>query len=700
MTIAGLRLGRPGIYPAPELPDRSLRPVRLDVAGFVGVAPRGPVDTPVLVRSWSDYQLRFGTFEGAGLLPYAVSVFFDQGGERAYVVRVGGPGPRPEPALDEDRALLELQLRDDEALRFVAANPGKWGSGLTIQLGFDATPQLPLQTMPGSDGPSTRVVVPPKGQSVPVGSLLRIRGPEMPALGAFFWVDSTRSAELQNRRVQVAELDRPVPHRGANDVPLMAGVVTATLSISDGDRAFSRLERLTGLGLDPAHPEPLAVAVADRSLLVFPVGEWTSRRLLPPDALLTPVSKNELLRAGRDVDESISLLSFFDERPELDPDDEPYADGDIAAASADHPNRPSAEHPNRLRGATGLAQVPEVGLLAMPDLFWDWVDQQPLTEVEDAHGCPTFQDCQPAAMQITYRGRSKSVLLDAGTSAGLTEILQRQSQLVDLAERHRRFVALLDVPQRLDIRGIARWRASFDSSYAAAYHPWLEVVRDTGATQAQVAPLTDPLIRTLVDSISPDRQQVPPSAFAAGIIAARELRLGLPWGPANELAAGAVFATAAVTAAEHDMLHPLGINVYRAERDGYRLTAARTLSQNAYLRQLSVRRLLTMLRLALDRQMQWVVFEPNTAALRELLRHTLLAFLRQLYRAGAFVGESEEQAFFVRVDDSLNPLPSLALGRLVIEVGVAPAEPVEFIVLRITRDGDGGVRVEERGSDG
>jgi hypothetical protein len=184
-------------------------------------------------------------------------------------------------------------------------------------------------------------------------------------------------------------------------------------------------------------------------------------------------------------------------------------------------------------------------------------------------------------------------------------------------------------------------------------------------------------------------------------VAARERRLGLQWGPANELAVGAVVAESTVSLAEHDALHAIGVNVFMAERDGFRLAAARTLSRsNPYVRQLSVRRLLTMLRLALARQMQWVVFEPNTTALRELLRHTLLSFLRELYRAGAFVGPSEEEAFFVRVDDYLNPPTSVDLGRLVVEVGVAPAEPVEFIVLRITRDGDGGVRVEERPGNG
>ena len=45
-------------------------------------------------------------------------------------------------------------------------------------------------------------------------------------------------------------------------------------------------------------------------------------------------------------------------------------------------------------------------------------------------------------------------------------------------------------------------------------------------------------------------------------------------------------------------------------------------------------------------------------------------------------------AYFVRCDESLNPPQLVDAGRLLCEVGVAPAEPLEFLVLRITRDGD------------
>lgn len=111
----GLQLGAPGVVRSSEPRGTAFRSVRQDVAGFVGVAPRGPVDRPLPVQSWSEYLRRFGGFEGPGLLPYAVRAFFAQGGARAYVVRVGAgsrgrdrPGRQevPEPGTARHQLLL------------------------------------------------------------------------------------------------------------------------------------------------------------------------------------------------------------------------------------------------------------------------------------------------------------------------------------------------------------------------------------------------------------------------------------------------------------------------------------------------------------------------------------------------------------------------------------------------------------------
>ena len=219
-----------------------------------------------------------------------------------------------------------------------------------------------------------------------------------------------------------------------------------------------------------------------------------------------------------------------------------------------------------------------------------------------------------------------------------------------------------------------RWRTAQASAYVAAYHPWLLVSRADDRRDA--------LIR------------VPPSAVAAGIVARREHLYGVPHGPANELAIGVVKAVEPVPADRHDELHPQGINVYLGERDGIRLTAARTLSREPQWRQLSVRRLVTMIARSVLQQTQWIAFEPNGPPLRAEIRRLLDTFLRGLFRAGAFQGATEEESFFVQCDTELNPRRLAEAGQLVAHIGVAPSEPVEFIVLRLARRGDGTLLLE------
>jgi phage tail sheath protein FI len=89
-----------------------------------------------------------------------------------------------------------------------------------------------------------------------------------------------------------------------------------------------------------------------------------------------------------------------------------------------------------------------------------------------------------------------------------------------------------------------------------------------------------------------------------------------------------------------------------------------------------------------------MVFEPNSPELRLVLTGVVTQLLRELFRAGAFAGTTEEEAFFVRCDEALNPAWSQAQGRLVAEIGVAPAHPLEYIVLRISQDADGRLGVE------
>jgi hypothetical protein len=660
MSLGGLRLGAPGVYHAQRPREPQLQRIRLDVAGFAGVAPRGPVDEPVAVESWSDFRWRYGGTEGPGLLPQAVRTFFAQGGVRAFVCRLS-PLPRtpaPEAALARARHLLPLAtttaagalLRTD--VEVLARDEGSWGGRLVVEVEFVAADRF-TSTADGAD------LTLPTGAAPPVGATLRLRGDGLPAEGVFRGVDALelRTDEPGSRR-QVAVLDRPVTSRqdpSVRDVD----VVTATVRVTDNDPLFARHEVLDGLGLRATHPAFVRDVLATTSRLVAPGPQWPDV-LLPPDLLLTTaVSRPDRGRPGVDRLAGIVRESLFSDLPaELLPTESADAEG-LAIVGAD-----------------ALALVPEVALLCVPDLFWSHVEEAPTSVQPTPPVSSAFGPCRPVPPALTLTPVPvRGARLDARTQ--LADVLERQLRLVALAEHLRRFVALVDVPEHLSGAAIARWRASFDSTYAAAYHPWLGVAPDDSTGDA------DGLAVLLG-----------PSAFAAGIVADRERRLGLPWGPANALAAGAVLSAVAIDDVEHAALHALDIDVFRAERDGFRLSSAHTLSRDPQYRQLSVRRLMTMLRLVIDRQCQYLAFEPHTVALRRQVARTVTTLLRDLFRAGAFTGATEADAFFVRCDETVNPQSSVDLGRLVAEVGVAPASPLEYLVLRVSQDTEGLLRVE------
>ncbi|WP_327397375.1 phage tail sheath family protein [Streptomyces phaeochromogenes] len=664
----GLRLGAPGVYRvAPGAADTDLRPVALDAAGFAGVAPRGPVDVPVAVRSWPEYLARFGL--GPGLLPLAVSAFFAQGGRRAYVLRVGPPPSAAAHALigqgtyaADGRWIPLCAAGNGRALpvRWLARDEGAWANGLTVTLEavlgqrFTVDPAASSRALAaGARADADRVVLPPAGVRAPAGSLLHVRTAR--GGGRIRWIDAVSEREVAHGIRRTAwVLDAPLP-----TTPLSLGLVHASVVVDDHAPEGPSVESFA-VGLSPRHPQWLASVVGAGSRLVAPDPAWADAglRIALTDPLLPPVTCR-LERPGEDRYGDIGEEDLLGRSPSDAPDDDP-----------------AGERPHR--GVERLAQVAELGLLAVPDLAWNGV--VPAEEAKEPPDPPPdrFAPCPPPQRPALLRtAGAAAAYLDGRLPEELAGLRARQEWLVRLADTARRFVVLTDVPQGLSAAAAADWRTGFDSSYAAAYHPWLGVLPPRLPSAGRPAAGETPTARL-----------VPPSAFAAGIIAAREIAAGLPAGPANELAAGAVKIADRITDTEHAALHPLGINVFRAERDGFRLTAARTLSHDPDYRQLTVRRLMTMLRLTLDRESQWVVFEPHTAALRTVLVLHISDLLRGQFQAGAFTGATEAESFFIRADADLNPPGSVALGRIVLEVGVAPSSPLEFLVLRLTRGSD------------
>jgi hypothetical protein len=161
---------------------------------------------------------------------------------------------------------------------------------------------------------------------------------------------------------------------------------------------------------------------------------------------------------------------------------------------------------------------------------------------------------------------------------------------------------------------------------------------------------------------------------------------GVHKAPANEVVLGATNVAADLTRGEQDTLNPIGVNCIRAfPGRGIRVWGARTLSSDGSWRYINVRRLFSQVGNSLDTGLQWVVFEPNDHTLWAKVRRDITAFLRVIWRGGALFGATPEQAFYVKCDEELNPLEIRDLGQLIIEVGMSPVKPAEFVILRLSQ---------------
>jgi len=88
---------------------------------------------------------------------------------------------------------------------------------------------------------------------------------------------------------------------------------------------------------------------------------------------------------------------------------------------------------------------------------------------------------------------------------------------------------------------------------------------------------------------------------------------------------------------------------------------------------------------SIDNGTQWVVFEPNDMDLWGRVRRNVGAFLTRLWADGALFGASAEDAYFVKCDAELNTEDVRDAGQLIVEIGIAPVKPAEFVIFRISQ---------------
>jgi len=647
----------PGVYyERVDATAPGIAALRTDVAGFVGIAARGPLHTAVPVQSWRQFEAYCGSFTGAGYLAYAVRAFFENGGRRCWVVRVAS----------EAAATAQALFSTKTAPRWVvqAISPGVWGNDLTVEL--RETNRAQTVTDPPYSIPEYATVITTSGFSramlVRLTQKVETQNTAETQYKVISDVDAVAKRLLWVHPDPVARLPYDAPLHGFDpNRPILVESVEYTLIVREAGRLRQVYEKLSlvpehsrygpaalpplpdrrdlkALQL-PAAPEPISLAeysqetakptCTDIEPLDIPVA--------PPVALAGGADGLALLIAGDFIGEAVS----------------PF-DSDTVKAL-------------KQRGLGALEEIDEVAMVAIPDIHIQ--PQQP----------PVIAPLPPCIPDPCLEGPPAQAIPTAPDLGDLPprfseqDVYRVQAALIEHCERLRNRIALLDAPfatARNDALGsgsVRAWRQRFDTSFAAFYYPWLRVVD----------PLRTPSALT---------RDIPPSGHVAGQYAQSDFQVGVYKTPANSPLGWTQDVTVSVDDPVHGLLNADGINIIRAfPGRGIRIFGARTVSSDPDWRFVNVRRLLLMIEKAIAVAIQWAVFEPNNVFTRAKLNLVLTSFLLALWQNGALAGASREEAFFVKCDEENNPPGERDRGRMVADVGVAPSQPFEFVVLRVGR---------------
>jgi uncharacterized protein len=249
--------------------------------------------------------------------------------------------------------------------------------------------------------------------------------------------------------------------------------------------------------------------------------------------------------------------------------------------------------------------------------------------------------------------------------------------LTDQAEALRDRVAILDPPltnnPNTDLAPAAAGTTRpADSIFAAFYFPQIKVGPDLSS---------DPL----VDTISP-------TGYIAGVYAQTDGARGVHKAPANVSIRGALGTAYPVTDGDQNFLNNHGVNALRVFSGNVVINGARTLQANdaqggsphdPLFRYINVRRLTNYVEQSLKVGLRFATFEPNNLALRQTITRSVRGFLDGVFRDGALFGTTPDEAYYVRFPDAFNRDEDRLAGKLVLEIGLRPAPPAEFIIVRI-----------------
>lgn len=653
----------PGVYIEEiEAGPKPIEGVSTSTTGMVGMTARGPADgLPKLVTSFAEYRRRFGGYlddaalDGYQYLPYAVRGFFENGGKRVYIKRV----------LDTGTA--------DTAGTAAAASPPV--GGIVTRLAQNAT--AAATTM----------------------RLISLRGIEN---ASTIDLSQTKNGTTTTESVTVASY--------------AAGTKTVTLTAALANDFEAKYTSVTITSIaDPG--TPLELEAADP-------GAWgnginvqvfhTSAASAAVQAIVTNVVANDTVQlstgsgfyAGAIVEfdlgqskvyaqvtavngSSITVATPFGATTDLDPDagtattmartcefrlvisyDGVTEDYDGLSLN----DTTSRYYQTVINNVSTLVRVPST-------VVADTTTEDPFTQ-------PSAADGLTLALAGGLDGNAPSDADYVGVDNGPG---QRTgiAALADIDE-----VSLVAAPgmvsQTIQNALIAHCEllldrfAVLDPDYAS--NNALENIQDQrNLYDTKYAALYFPNIKAF-DPLTGGEIVLPPSGHVLGLYAKTDIERGVHKAPANVVVGSITGLDLTINKGEQDILNPRNINVirdFRASGRGYRVWGARCLTSDSQWKYVPVRRLFIFVEESLDEGLQWVVFEPNAEPLWARVRQSISNFLVRVWRDGALMGATPEEAYFVRCDRTTMTQDDIDNGRLIILVGIAPVKPAEFVIVRI-----------------
>lgn len=644
-----VQVSYPGVYIEEFAPGAPIQGVGTSTAAFIGTALSGPIKSPTLIQSWDAFESIFGGFidgPSGGYLAPAVFGFFRNGGTACYIVR-SGTGVKASANLETRQAapaaLLEVQ----------AGTEGPGGNSISVQVA-DASLLAEELARIGATQATLSIAHATSGIAAMSADRRQLTVADNSGFAAEDRIflsagpDSETVVIESKNGTQTLTLTAPIP--GSVDY---SGGTARSADLATGQRRF-RLTVPADLSLTSALPVGAAVSITlDGTTDVRTIESTGGDVITLTEGLASTFSMADgsklpqlaslefdltIADAGSGVTESFENLSMSARHPRYWGD--VVASALVTIEEADPPPAPAPADPR-----PAVKVYPLAG--GQPD------DRaQALTNIVNA----------PSSFLDPLKPYDDIALV---AIPGVTDSAVQQAVIAHCEDMYDRFAILDSTRGATPGNGIRDQFANVRSErgFAALYYPWIKARN----------PLTG------------NDELWPPSGHLAGVYARTDQQRGVHKAPANTNIRGAIDLERRLSDDEQGPLNLLGINVLRVFPGQAQpiVWGARTTATDRNWQYVNIRRLFLFAEESIQEGIRWAVFEPNNLELWGKLKRTITDFLTRVWRDGALFGASAEEAFYVRIDEALNPESTKALGRLYIEIGLRPTYPAEFIIVRI-----------------